>query len=102
MAYFIVEEKEDIHKMVFFIIEDTKYVDDMLEFIIKKTEKTVRCWISLPTKKKLSNMVFLWEVRIQRKEGSRKHLGFFLQLSEMVMSMNFSISSVLPLQSSKF
>jgi len=70
----------------------------MLDFIIKKTEKTIRSWISLPTKKKLSNMVFLWEVRIQRKEGSRKHLGFFLQLSEMVMSMNFSISSIFPLQ----
>ena len=65
------------------IQEEKEEVDEMAVFIVKETKKMIRWHISSPMKKKLMNIVFLWEGRIQRKECPWNHLGFFLQLSRI-------------------
>ena len=91
MVDFIDSKKEDVDEMADFIDAEKEDVDEMVYLIIKEKNNASRWQISLPTKKKLSNMVILWKGKIQRKEFIGKHLGFHLQLSEMVMSMNFPI-----------
>ena len=67
MEDFIIEDKENVDEMEDFIFKEIEYVNEMVELIIIITYNMIRYRIALPTRKKLSSMVLLWEGISQNK-----------------------------------